>query len=275
MAQTDTTHAERLLLPYLLRLLPDDQAEEVELATLSDDQVAERLKVVEHDLVDGYIRDTLDPITRDRFESYYLSSPIRRERVRFAAEFLRAIDDAAAKPQSPAAPVRMPLKTNRDWRLFAAAAALVLASGTLMLVLTDRSRHSEQAAGAPAIQSEPSTSSQPSSSIALVLLPQTRAVSEPPAFRVAPGVSHVRFALRLESDDYARYQAGLRDPRTNATVWRSTWMTSAASGGRSAVEVDVPAGLLKAQHYSLDLTGRTGAGAVHIVGSYAFSVTPP
>src|SRR4029078_12374086 len=97
-----TPAAHRLLLPYLLRLLPDDQAEQVELATLSDDQVAERLKAVEHDLVDGYIRDTLDAVTRDRFESYYLSSPIRRERVRFAAEFLRAIDGAAGAGAEPA-----------------------------------------------------------------------------------------------------------------------------------------------------------------------------
>jgi hypothetical protein len=108
-----------------------------------------------------------------------------------------------------------------------------------------------------------------------VLLPQTRAVSEPPTLHVAPGVSRVRFELRLDSDDYAGYQAGLRDPRTNATVWRSTWMTLPARAGGSAVEVDVPAGLLKPQHYSLDVTGRTAAGVVHVVGSYAFSVTPP
>jgi hypothetical protein len=277
MAQTDTTHAERLLLPYLLRLLPDDQAEQVELATLSDDQVAERLKVVEHDLVDGYIRDTLDAATRDRFESYYLSSPIRRERVRFAAEFLRAVDGAAAASrQAPAAgAVIVPPRANRHWRLLAAAAALVLASGTLMLVLTDRPRNSGPGVGAPPIHSEPPTPLPPSSSIALVLLPQTRAVSEPPALRVEPGVSRVRFELRLESDDYPGYQAGLRDPRTNATLWRSTWTTPAARPGRSAVEVEVPAALLKAQHYSLDLSGRTGTGAVHVVGSYAFSVTPP
>jgi len=275
MAQTDTTDAERLLLPYLLRLLPDDQAERVELATLSDDQVAERLKAVEHDLVDGYIRDTLDAVTRDRFESYYLSSPIRRERVRFAAEFLRAIDGAAGAGQAPADGAAVPLQPKRGWRLLAAAAVVVLASGTLMLMLTDRPRTGEPAAVAPPAQSEASPPSPSPSSIALVLLPQTRAVSEPPTLHVAPGVSRVRFELRLDSDDYAGYQAGLRDPRTNATVWRSTWMTLPARAGGSAVEVDVPAGLLKPQHYSLDVTGRTTAGVVHVVGSYAFSVTPP
>jgi len=275
MTQTDTTDAERLLLPYLLRLLPDDQAEQVELATLSDDQVAERLKAVEHDLVDGYIRDTLDAVTRDRFESYYLSSPIRRERVRFAAEFLRAIDGAAAKGQAAADGAAVPFQAKRGWRLLAAAAVVVLASGTLMLMLTDRQRTVEPAAVAPPAQSEASQPSPSPSSIALVLLPQTRAVSEPPTLHVAPGVSRVRFELRLDSDDYAGYQAGLRDPRTNATVWRSTWMTPPARAGGSTVEVDVPAGLLKPQHYSLDVTGRTAAGVVHVVGSYAFSVTPP
>jgi hypothetical protein len=275
MAQTDTTDAERLLLPYLLRLLPDDQAERVELATLSDEQVAERLKAVEHDLVDGYIRDTLDAVTRDRFESYYLSSPIRRERVRFAAEFLRAIDGAAVNGQAASDGAAVPAQSKRGWRLLAAAAVVVLASGTVMLMLTDRPRSGEPAAVAPPPQREASPPSPSPSSIALVLLPQTRAVSEPPTLHVAAGVSRVRFELRLDSDDYAEYQAGLRDPRTNATVWRSTWMTLPARAGGSAVEVDVPAGLLKPQHYSLDVTGRTAAGVVHVVGSYAFSVTPP
>src|SRR4029078_4792392 len=135
-----TPAAHRLLLPYLLRLLPDDQAEQVELATLSDDQAAERLKALEHDVVDGYIRDTLDAVTRDRFESYYLSSPIRREGVRFAAEFLRAIDGAAANGQAAADGAAVPLQVKRGWPLLAAAAVVVLASGTLMLMLADRPR---------------------------------------------------------------------------------------------------------------------------------------
>src|SRR4029078_6143356 len=112
-------------------------------------------------------------------------------------------------------------------------------------------RPGDPAAVAPPAQSEASPPSPSPSSIALVLLPQTRAVSEPPTLHVAPGVSRGRFELRLDPDDSAGYKAGLRDPRTNATVWRSTWMTLPARAGGSAVEVDVPVGLAKPAHFLL------------------------
>ena len=54
-----------------------------------------------------------------------------------------------------------------------------------------------------------------------------------------------------------------------------TWIAPVAAARGSAVEVAVPAALLKTQHYSLDLTGRAVTGARHVVGSYAFNVTPP
>jgi len=37
--------------------------------------------------------------------------------------------------------------------------------------------------------------------------------------------------------------------------------------------VAVPLALLKPQHYTLDLAGRTGGDAAHVIGSYAFEVT--
>jgi hypothetical protein len=273
MAQTyDATHDDRRLLAYLLRMLPDEQVEQVELAALTDDEVAERLKVVEHELVDGYVRDTLDAPTHDRFESYYLSSPIRRERVKFAAEFLRAIDAEATRDTPAAVPVGV-LRRPRGWHLAAVAAVLVLTCGTLLLLLPE-TRTPQPERAAPAIEASGSTPSS-SSAAALVLFPQTRTAAAIPTLRIAPGTSGVTFDLRLESNDYQRYQAGLRDPRTNATIWRSAWMEPFTTAGRSAVEVVVPASLLKTQHYSLDLTGRAGAGALHVVGSYAFNVTPP
>jgi len=293
MPQTyDSTHDDRLLLAYLLRLLTEEQAERVELATLTDDEVAERLKVVENDLVDSYIRDTLDAGTRDRFESYYLSSPIRRERVRFAAEFLRAIDAAGSRLMTPGTE-RVPgpsAWTSRGWRLLAVAATLILTSGTLLLMLSGSRGTPPGSGAATAIDASRTTPPAPSSAaaapgggtpavesqaIGLVLLPQTRALSGVPALSIAPHSNRIRFELRLESNDYSRYQAALRDPRTNATIWRSAWIAPIAATKGSAVEVAVPAALLKTQHYSLDLTGRATSGTAHIVGSYAFNVTPP
>jgi hypothetical protein len=80
---------------YLLGLLSEEDAERLDQASIQDDEVAARLRIAEDDLIDGYVRSTLPRDTAERFEAHYLSSARRRERVAFAARFLRAIDRAA------------------------------------------------------------------------------------------------------------------------------------------------------------------------------------
>src|SRR5262249_26328110 len=91
------------LVNYLLGLLPEDEAERLDEASIVDDHVAARLCEVENDLVDAYVMETLDPDTRWRFEACYLTSPRRREKVKFARRFLRAVDRASAPPAAPLA----------------------------------------------------------------------------------------------------------------------------------------------------------------------------
>jgi hypothetical protein len=108
--------------------------------------------------------------------------------------------------------------------------------------------------------------------MALVLAPPTRAAGPVPAIAVTPGATTVRFDLRLESNDFTRYDVALRDPATNHVVWRMQALLASASRRGAAVSVYVPATLLKPQHYSLELSGRKAAGAGQIIGSYAFEI---
>src|SRR5262249_42895359 len=127
-----------------------------------------------------------------------------------------------------------------------------------------------QAASASARPSNPSGGiPQPLAAIALVLLPQTRAVGEIPTLVVPPGTSRVTFDLRLDSNRFARYQAVLKDPASNVIVWRSRSLAAAAAAGHRSVEVEVPAGILKAQHYSIELMGD---GSAEAADTYALRV---
>src|SRR5262249_54243514 len=81
--------------------------------------------------------------------------------------------------------------------------------------------------------------------VAMVLMPQLRALGPLPTIAVAPGTDHVAFVLRLESNDFTRYQVALKDPATNQIVWRSDPISPAPQGGAAAVAVDVPARILK------------------------------
>jgi hypothetical protein len=317
------------LVRYLLGLLPEDETERLDEACVADDAMADRLRVVEDDLVNAYLRGELDGSTLDRFETYYLASPARREHVRFAASLVRAVDraapprartaafDAAAAAPAAATAVQIAQANRtraRTWLVpgLAAAAVLLLAATGALVSETARlnrglatarqenatldrranelehqlegqrsstaaaqnelARARESGAAAPASGGRSGASAV--SAIALVLLPQTRAIGPIPALALSHGADRVAFDLRLETQDFHEYQVGLRDPATNDVIWRSDWTTARVLGDQASVSLAVPAGLLKAQHYSLELTGRGGTDGGQVVGSYAFQIVP-
>ncbi|HMF97994.1 MAG TPA: hypothetical protein VKE96_27025 [Vicinamibacterales bacterium] len=289
------------LVRYLLGQLPPDDADRIDELSVVDDDIAARLRVVEDDLVDAYVRGALSGDTLKRFESHYLSSPLRRERVAFARSFVSAVD-RAQPPAARTAPMRA-VRPRWISALSVAAAVLLAACAGLLLqsirlgrglkdaerariALDQRTRDLERQIAelrAPnqtvaserehARESSPAPPQEPLR-IALVLLPQTRAIGPVPTLRVPPGAARIGFELRLESNDYSRYQVGLRDPAANTTVWRSGWAAARSSGAGSAVVVALPSELLKPQHYTFDLAGRGPDGGAEVVGSYTFEIVP-
>ena len=303
---------------YLLGLLPDQDAERLDEMSISDDDVAGRLRVVENDLVDAYVRGTLSGEKLERFESFYLSSERRRQKVRFARTFLRAVDRKAdpADTDTGSRSVRGPA-AERDgallggapsyasiatspaktaWRLCAAAALLLVVCGALLYqdvrlrsglneaqrvsaLLSDRARDLEQqlvsqrAAGTRDVKEvESPRASRTLPAVASVLLPQMRGVGPIVILAVPQEVGQVALELRLESNDFPRYQAALRDPGTNHIVWRSDKITARSADNVPTVSLTVPASALKAQHYSIELDGLPAAGGTEVAGSYTFQV---
>lgn len=72
---------------YLLGALPEAETERLDELSVADDEFAEALKAAEKDLVDNYVRGELTGPASERFQSYYLASPLRREKVDFAQAF--------------------------------------------------------------------------------------------------------------------------------------------------------------------------------------------
>ena len=261
------------LVRYLLDLLPEADIERLDEASIADDDLAARLHVVERDLIDDYVRGTLREDVRERFESRYLSSPRRRENVRLAASFLNAID-RAAPPADPAVDGgRRAGGVFAWWKAVAGAALaalLLLSAGTLLYRpgVRPRARTIAAVPSNPARAGRDATAQTP----VLVLSPQTRAVAAIPSVILPPGATGVAFELRLESDVFPRYEAGLKNPATNEIVWRSGWVTARSAGDRWSVFFTVPASALDPQHYSIDLRGYRAPAAPEIVESYTFRV---
>lgn len=74
----------RRLTDYLLGALPEADAEQFDELSFTDDEFAAALQAAENDLVDNYARGELATATRKKFETHYLASPLRREKVAFA-----------------------------------------------------------------------------------------------------------------------------------------------------------------------------------------------
>lgn len=288
---------DRQLVRYVLGLLPDKDAERLDEQSIVDDEVAARLRSVENDLVDAYVCGTLEGEWLERFESWYLASPRRRDKVAFARQFLTAIDRlpthaATVTPSVTALPGPVSRRPPFIW--LASAAVLLLVCGALLLqdvrlrrglldaqqdgaVLDERGRElarqlGEQRVTTDALRKELERlhTAQP---LALVLRPQTRAAAVAPVIAVPAGLDAVAFELELEASDFPRYEVALKDFATNRQLWRSGILTPAPSRRPPALSVAVPAGLLRPQHYSLELSGGSLGAAFTPVGSYAFQMT--
>jgi hypothetical protein len=290
----DARHDDDQLVRYLLGALPEDETQRVEEDSLVDDEVAARLRLVEDDLVDAYARGNLTGDRLVRFEAFYLASPGRRQKMEFARRLLAAIDSAAPRPE-PKAPAR-PQAAGRwsPWML-AAAAAVLLTTGVLLVQDTRLRRDvtdaraslaaaeqrvkvvsgqldDHQRAAAAAIQALANARGpQPEGAVALVLMPQTRGLDRVSMIAVPRGARTVPLDLTLEAANNVQYSVALRDPASNGIVWRSQALASESGRRPPVVPVRVPASLLKAQHYALDLF-ELRAGAPEFVGSYAFEV---
>jgi len=282
-----------LLVRYLLGELSEADAERLDEQSVVDDDFAARLRLVEDDLVDAYASGRLTGERRKRFEGHYLASPRRRERSSFARRLQAALDEQPERAE--------PAEDRRSvahWWPWAAAAALVLCLGSGWLSvqdarlraaltdtqqrLADADRHNAALASELAVQQRAAAAAQLSlaqppdtqsmTAIALVLLPLTRGVSPPPPI-IAVGADSrtVPIALAVSRPERSPFEAALRDPVTNAIVWRSPPIAAARTEPTPLVTVAVPAGRLKAQHYAIDLFAG-GRSAADFADSYAFEV---
>jgi hypothetical protein len=109
---------DRLLTDYLLRSLPEPEMERLDQLSIADDDFAARLSSAEDDLVDAYVRKELAAPDAARFQSGYLSSPRRREKVRFAEAFLSLQQRAATRPVIVRAGIRAEHTTESSWARF-------------------------------------------------------------------------------------------------------------------------------------------------------------
>ena len=262
---------------------------------------ADRLRLVEQELVDGYARRTLPAELMASVERHYAASPRRLHRVRNAETFLHAIDRAAGPAEASEADAVEPGKPGSERRrrtfarLLALAAVLVVAVSAAVIV--SRSAFGGRQNG-PALRAANSTAapnpvvsqkasprpattaprdpvrgriSNVAATVALVLPPQTRGLQSIPTMAAPAADRAVAIVVQLDADDEL-YQAALKHPSSNRALWRSDWRRPSNYKGVWSLTVEIPQGLLNAQRYWLEVAGRRSTGQPEVVATYVFEV---
>ena len=296
---------------YLLGSLPEREAEELDELSVADEEVAARLSAVEHDLVDAYVRGELSGDTLDRFRSRYLSSSTGIRKVGFA-EALLAYDARTVGEKRSRDPARVWNVLTRprfipNWAM-AAAALLVLAvaaglsidnlrlrreiaqsvseRGALDVRMQDLQRQmdADRTSSAEAEKElarlraqateSPSTSGRPAANAVLsfLLLPPRRGPGDLQTITIPRETADVRLQAQLESDDFPAYSAALTDPASGRTLWRRAPAAAQSSAHTRIVTATVPAHLLKAQNYVLEIRGVPRGGSPELIAGYAFRI---
>ena len=146
LAMAKQTYDEKAITQYLLGSLPEEEIVRLDELSFTDDRFADVLKSVEKDLVDAYIHNELSGPTLDRFKSFYLASPLRREKVKFAQAFQSFAEKAITesekreRKQVDAAPNKVARlfsfftfpRPALQWSFAAAALVLLIAGGWLL-----------------------------------------------------------------------------------------------------------------------------------------------
>ena len=256
---------DQILVRYLLGSLPEDQTERVDELSMADDDFAWRLRAAENELVDAYVRNELSGETLDRFRSFYLTSPLRREKVKFAETLLGlSVHGSQSSGGWFAASFTIP-----RWSLAASLAAGLLIAGFLVYDNAQLRRQIDQAqleAGAAA--SGRHAAAPAPSQVAMVLRPPLRGGGPIPELAVPQGADRAVFALKLEGEDFPAYEVALKDTSGSPSLWRSEELKSA----NGVVSVSAPASLLRAGDYVLQLSPGPNSEPL---ANYVFRVVTP
>lgn len=121
-------NSEREIRDYLLGAVPSERREQIEQRILANDEFHLEVEIAEEELFDDYVRENLSASERRLFETNFLASPHRRQRLRFARAFRDKIDSTKVAPTTP---VRV-FRAN----LYRAALAASLIVAGLMGILT-------------------------------------------------------------------------------------------------------------------------------------------
>jgi hypothetical protein len=105
-----------------------------------------------------------------------------------------------------------------------------------------------------------------------IFTPQLRGAGQFKTITIPAGTEQVAMQLQLEPNQYANYTVALSDQLSHQVLWRSGRVRARGVTDSKSLSVSFPANLLKAQTYSLQVSGISSAGNSEFMSDYPFKV---
>jgi hypothetical protein len=277
--------AKDLTRAYLLDALDGSEKDAVENTLFTDDAYLAAIEDAEEQLIEEYLRGTLSPNERTRFEEHFLASPRRRHNL----ELTRALIRIAAAMKKPEAPSRrwnwltafIPVQWL--WRSLALAASLIAIvslglSGWLAVRLrqvqnsafieqhrwaVEREQARNQIAG---LKRENASRVPQPAILSFVLAPGLFRDQNVKVLRISKGATTVQLKLQTDESLAAEHYSVTVRRETGAEIWRSE---AAVRTSKHEAEISIPVTLLNPGRYLLTLFT---PGASGVIDDYAFEV---
>ena len=292
---------------YLLGELREDERLRLDQRLLTDDDVAERVRLVEAQLIDEYVAGELDARAAEVFQTHFLKTDARREQVRLTSALKDlASQSSAAMPVPKAAQKRtwrevigpfLVVRQRTAWATVGTFALLILGLNVIGYLGPQLPQPKPPVAQQPSIIPD-SLQAPASPQIAQVPpgaspTPQVKSTTtEPPvavaSFVLLPGALRgpgemtrvavpreeraiLRLSLVLENPAPGTYRVEVANADGQTVTVRNHLKPRA--NGQTKIVVDVPARLIQTGDYQIKLARQTD-GQFESVGRYYFRALP-
>jgi hypothetical protein len=255
---------------YLLGQMPEEDEAQFEARLLTDREFYEELSIVEDELIDHYLRGALSDSDRQSFESYFVSSDERWQKVRFAKALRKYVSGAGERnepntasqidlvPAEVARPrlARRPsfFSFRRPLFVYALTAAILIIVGGIFWL----GRNAGPSGGEVL-------------AIELISTPATRGGNDVKQFKLTPDIETVRLQLDLPKNEYPSYEAVLLDSSLRPVLTGKN-LKPQTLNSFAVVILDVKASLLSPDDYRIQLSGTTPGGRSESLATFFFKI---
>ena len=266
-----------VLREFLLGKVDDEECARIESLFLTDSEAREKVLVIEQELIEDYLEDSLTAEDREKFLLRYGQTAAQLQQLRIT----RAIKDWAVRENAsvkavPAGPSTWERLRVRIWLrpvfVIPIAVTAIFAIVCVAVWLNTRMKHAAIEQELAQLNTPASLREIPPQMVSMNLTPVVvRSLEQRNEFSKSAGVQILEVRLPwIQKERYLNYQAEVRRIGSDESVTIPNLQTE--NDGSSTIRLRLPAHFLTRGQYQIRLSGIGDSGTIGVTEEYMFTV---